>query len=258
MMVAWWPSIEHIRPIGNRTIRRVKTYQTAGVPTSTPIVSFRDPTEVLTFPNAMWHIARMTTDFTTEVQLAWWEGLPDEQMKHLTSWNDVGAFATLGKELGDLEEEIELERRGAPRSPGGIFPNPVPSRGQVASWIGSGWPLRALGYRSIKNSTGSGGLSFPGGMVIRQASNPTGTTSISAIVLPMRPVWPGFLIDTASFASFWLTIRVAVSGVRRGLRRRRGACVFCGYDRRSISSKQPCPECGGSVGSLPGARATGP
>jgi len=78
--------------------------------------------------------------------------------------------------------------------------------------------------------------------------------------LPIRPVWPGFLIDTLFYGGIWLGLFFGVGAARRGVRRRRGRCVRCGYDLRGQRQESPhpqplsrgergtsgggCPECG--------------
>jgi hypothetical protein len=59
---------------------------------------------------------------------------------------------------------------------------------------------------------------------------------------PLRPLWPGFLFNTLFYATIVAGIFVATGRIRRTLRRRRGRCVTCGYDRRGNPSGG-CPEC---------------
>ncbi len=67
----------------------------------------------------------------------------------------------------------------------------------------------------------------------------------SARVLPLRPIWPGFMINTIFFATIlWLPF--APSGLRRTIRRKRGACIKCGYDLRG-TAQMICSECGDEV-----------
>jgi hypothetical protein len=67
-------------------------------------------------------------------------------------------------------------------------------------------------------------------------------------ILPMAPLWPGLLINTAFYGTIlwllWLTISRGPGMLRRGSRRRRGLCVRCGYDLRGGMNGAPCPECG--------------
>jgi hypothetical protein len=62
--------------------------------------------------------------------------------------------------------------------------------------------------------------------------------------LPIDPVWPGFIANTALFAiGFWLLLRSAGS-TRRFVRRRRGQCMSCGYP---VGTSPVCTECGEPV-----------
>jgi hypothetical protein len=70
---------------------------------------------------------------------------------------------------------------------------------------------------------------------------------LDGTVLPTVPLWPGFLVDTAFWggAAFvvW-SVRGGAGFVRRGVRRRRGRCVRCGYELKGLAV---CPECGGAA-----------
>ncbi len=71
--------------------------------------------------------------------------------------------------------------------------------------------------------------------------------------LPLRPIWPGFAVNTLLYtAILWLVICGPYT-VRRMIRRRRGLCINCGYDLRGASRGASggggggvCPECGAS------------
>ncbi len=61
--------------------------------------------------------------------------------------------------------------------------------------------------------------------------------------LPLRPIWPGFTINTILYAAIlWLVIPGPFA-LRRIIRRKRGLCVSCGYDIRH-ADHDACPECG--------------
>jgi hypothetical protein len=62
--------------------------------------------------------------------------------------------------------------------------------------------------------------------------------------LPVLPIWPGFAIDVAAFATLCWLLLLGSLGVRRTIRRRHDHCVACGYDLRGFNT---CPECGGKA-----------
>ena len=62
---------------------------------------------------------------------------------------------------------------------------------------------------------------------------------------PLRPIWPGFAINTVLYATILWLLTLASIASRRFDRRKRGRCINCGYDLRGASGGGGvCPECG--------------
>ncbi len=74
--------------------------------------------------------------------------------------------------------------------------------------------------------------------------------------LPLRPEFPGFVVNSLFYGGLALAAVVAPRSLRRRWRVRRGRCVGCGYE---LAGLVVCPECGlgrvGGVASEPGASA---
>ena len=63
--------------------------------------------------------------------------------------------------------------------------------------------------------------------------------------LPLRPLWPGFAINTVFYAAILWLLTLGLLTARRMIRCKRGRCIKCGYDLRGTSGGGGvCPECG--------------
>jgi hypothetical protein len=65
---------------------------------------------------------------------------------------------------------------------------------------------------------------------------------------PLRPIWPGFAINTVLYAAILYMLLAAPFALRRWRRIKRGLCPKCGYDLRgrgNAADAATCPECGG-------------
>ena len=68
--------------------------------------------------------------------------------------------------------------------------------------------------------------------------------TVDYCLLPLRPTWPGFAVNTAFYAAvLWLLI-AGPFGRRRFLRVRRGLCPKCAYP---MGEAAVCTECGGAL-----------
>ena len=69
----------------------------------------------------------------------------------------------------------------------------------------------------------------------------------SQVILPWRPLWPGFTINTLFYATLlWLLVPglFALRRLRRFLRVKRGLCPQCAYP---MGESAVCTECGGAL-----------
>jgi hypothetical protein len=107
----------------------------------------------------------------------------------------------------------------------------------------TGWPVLA-GWYEFRASHSTQLPRVTGGIDLSPES-PQYWEALSVRALPLRPIWPGLAADTAFYAGAWWLLLLAPGRLRRTLRRRRGRCTRCGYDRAGLTPGAPCPECGG-------------
>jgi hypothetical protein len=63
-------------------------------------------------------------------------------------------------------------------------------------------------------------------------------------LLPLRPIWPGFVINTLFYATILWVMWFVSRKVKRTLRGRRGVCQACSYP---IGTSPVCTECGANL-----------
>jgi hypothetical protein len=66
-------------------------------------------------------------------------------------------------------------------------------------------------------------------------------------VLPTRVIPLGFTLNTLLAAGVLLGVVEGFAFARRRVRRAKGRCVACGYDRGGLAKDAACPECGGKA-----------
>lgn len=121
------------------------------------------------------------------------------------------------------------------------------------SEVRAGWPLRCLaGFNNAEVTIKSGDIwlnmfrTGSGGYIDAIELPPFIGAAFGAAWrgLPLRPIWPGFIINTIFYALLlWLLFAIPFA-VRRMLRRRRGVCERCAYP---VGVSPVCTECGETV-----------
>jgi len=148
---------------------------------------------------------------------------------------------------------------GGPAVPMGTIEDRLPSwcRARVlrlepdVPWLlrseSRGWPCRALwAEEGFEPSTRS--YVYRGGRAVtlpwRRINEATALRGrIFVPLLPLAPIWGGFLLDTAVYTALWSGLILGVPTIRRVRRRRHGRCPRCAYDLKHEFTRG-CPECG--------------
>jgi len=109
-----------------------------------------------------------------------------------------------------------------------------------------GLPMLALRCETTRRGAGQirGGLDT-GALPLNHwhwlQKTPVGHLLANPRVLPLRPLWPGFAVNTIFYAvAFWLLIGGPFA-LRRFIRLQRGLCLKCGYP---MGDSGVCTECG--------------
>ena len=103
-----------------------------------------------------------------------------------------------------------------------------------------GWPARSVEGARWSKHVGHE-------IILYEAALPlpswTGLATSDWKWLPLRPIWPGFAINTIIYMSILSMLWTGPFVIRRVIRSIRGNCIKCGYDLRGIDHNK-CPECG--------------
>ena len=103
-----------------------------------------------------------------------------------------------------------------------------------------GWPLKAMCCVTTQDFGGAE-MVVHAGLRLPQTPRPSDRHPTA---LPLRPLWPGFAINTLFYAAMLWLLWSTSFALRGVIRRHRGRCCACGYDLRGTDHKV-CPECGG-------------
>ncbi len=124
-----------------------------------------------------------------------------------------------------------------------------PTTGMYACVDLRGWPERSLWCGFLVEGKGpTRSLKTHGGLELepfarRANAWPSGDVLGPARALPLRPAFPGFIINTAFYGAILWMLWSTPCAARRLIRKRRGRCLKCGYDLRH-AEHEVCPECG--------------
>ena len=106
-----------------------------------------------------------------------------------------------------------------------------------------GWPKRSISRaETTETATGTRMQFFNWTTISRMVDGWQGRVSIP-LELPLRPIWPGLLLNTTFYGALWALPLFGLPLVKQSRRRRKGRCPRCNYDlKRHL--EQGCPECG--------------
>jgi len=120
-----------------------------------------------------------------------------------------------------------------------------------------GWPCRTLwcqfgsapsGYRGLSDLNDANRAAVTGGIELQQRTRRLFGPQIYKVALPLRPIWPGFAINTLFYAAVLWVLFAGPFALRRMIRRRRGQCQRCAYP---IGTNERCTECGAALPPTP-------
>ena len=143
--------------------------------------------------------------------------------------------------LGPSPESLIPGWSHLPRSPFAYDLDVRPRQMLVAS--ARGWPLLALCSEMDLHPFSFHALAITDGIPTSRFDEMPGVCRIP-VVLPLRPIWPGFAINTVFYAVVLWLLFAGPLVLRRRRRIRRGLCPKCAYP---VGTSDVCTECGARV-----------
>jgi hypothetical protein len=104
-----------------------------------------------------------------------------------------------------------------------------------------GWPMPALASEYRWNSSGQWGIHSAARTPFDAFAMKPLTFPTLERLLPLRPVWPGFVVDALLVSAMAGIPLVIAPWIRRRRRARTNRCLACGY---RLGDSETCPECG--------------
>lgn len=115
-----------------------------------------------------------------------------------------------------------------------------------------GWPLLSAWFESHMYFMSAPLCDCPApAYELRGAWDLRTASRLEGPALPLRPIWPGLIINTLFYAALSWSLWLIPLPLRRARRRRRNLCLRCGYPRAGIAAEVACPECGASSAAKP-------
>jgi hypothetical protein len=102
----------------------------------------------------------------------------------------------------------------------------------------AGWPALTFSGSLVNNNYSMGVVKAP------QWGGPSPGVRSTERLIPVRPIWPGFAINTLFYAGILWLLFAAPFALRRRRRIKRGLCPKCAYP---IGTSNVCTECGAAV-----------
>ncbi len=188
-------------------------------------------------------------------RFGWSPRVSDEYVVYSTVRWDRRSFGCLSQSF----EECWDEPPGHLTFWNGAGPQDMP----IQLIVSAGWPVRALiGEEWEVYGDNAGPPKLTSEFHRLHAMSTTKTIKIGtydfdvAVLIPLCPTWPGFVIDTLFYGAIWFGVFFGFTSAKRFLRIKRGRCPRCGYDLRGQRSavrdqrsdvsgaRAGCPECG--------------
>lgn len=114
---------------------------------------------------------------------------------------------------------------------------------QTHFWLRqAGFPLRCTWGWSQSHRRYAQSASNSGGGLLYVAIPWSDSNAVRASC--WHPLWPALLADGAILGTGAFLLLHALGFARQIIRRQRGLCPYCGYDRSGLTSAATCPECG--------------
>jgi hypothetical protein len=124
-----------------------------------------------------------------------------------------------------------------------VYEDVVPKIERWYAHLRSGFPVLAFEGAQYIESPPVTGTRLAGWPFV--ITRPHGQ-AVQRRAVPLRPLWPGFAINTILYAAILWLLFTFPGAIRRRRRIKRGRCPRCAYDLRG-SDPSACPECGAAL-----------